>query len=268
MYSFSTSRTIALLIAIASVFPFISPIQLGSSGSSLFDTVPPAGWGVFLCATILIVWWAILVYRIVVAYLSLTYEGDGHIPKGTQATYGVVLTRLTRFLSAFRVRASETRRVRWQTTLTSAILVSAIIGIVGAVSIDSVVEIATQKRFVAPQTLDDWKAIIATAVFLVIFSPFVETLIMGATLEPFRKRWMGWPVLPFVSGVVWGLVHAVANHPYQLFSMIWLFFVLSTLYVRTRSQYSFWKTFGVVCMAHAVNNFLALFLVVLRQNLL
>ncbi len=268
MYSFSISRTIAFFVAIASIFPFITPLQLGASGSAVFDTVPPAGWGIFLCATMLLLWWAILVYRVVSAFLSLTYEGSGSTPKRNPSSEKSWFARIRHLVSGIHSKVAVAKRVSLRPTLKSTILVAAFIGVVGSVSIDSVLELVTHNRIVAPQNLGDWQTIIAATVFLVLFSPFVETLIMGATLEPFRRHWTGGPVLPLVSGFAWGLVHAFANHPYQFFSMIWLFFVLSTLYVHTRNQHSFWKTFWVVCTAHAGNNFLALFLIILRQNFL
>ena len=87
---------------------------------------------------------------------------------------------------------------------------------------------------------------------LVIFAPFIETLIMAAVLELMLRlrvppavaiglSSLGWAVAHSLQAPVWGLV------------IWWPFLIFSTLYV-TWSRRSAWAGVGIAFAVHALQN--------------
>ena len=90
-----------------------------------------------------------------------------------------------------------------------------------------------------------------TLLLLVVFAPFVETLIMAAALEilllALPPRWV-----VIVSAVGWGLAHSWAAPAWGLV-IWWPFLIFSTLYVTWRGQGRA-LAISIVFAVHALNN--------------
>lgn len=92
---------------------------------------------------------------------------------------------------------------------------------------------------------------LSTVMLLVLFAPFVETLIMAAALEILLL------VLPprfaiAVSSIGWGIAHSLAAPAWGLV-IWWPFLIFSTLYVTWRGQGRA-LAIGIVFAVHALNN--------------
>jgi hypothetical protein len=86
---------------------------------------------------------------------------------------------------------------------------------------------------------------------LVVFSPVVETLIMGGVLALLlRVLPARWAVV--LSALGWGAVHSLAAPIWGLI-IWWPFLVFSALYVTWR-QRSQWLALGVPMLVHALQN--------------
>lgn len=97
------------------------------------------------------------------------------------------------------------------------------------------------------------------AVFLlVVFSPVVETLIMGGVLL-ILLRFLPptWAVI--VSAIGWGIAHSTAATIWGLI-IWWPFFIFSTLFVVWRSR-SLWLAFAMPMVVHGLQNLLPALLV-------
>ena len=92
---------------------------------------------------------------------------------------------------------------------------------------------------------------LSTLLLLVVFAPFIETLIMAAALEILLL------VLPprfavIASSVGWGIAHSLAAPAWGLV-IWWPFLIFSTLYVTWRGQGRV-LAIGIVFAVHALNN--------------
>ena len=86
---------------------------------------------------------------------------------------------------------------------------------------------------------------------LVLFAPFVETLIMGGVLS-LLLRIANPTVAILLSAFGWGLAHSSQALGWGLV-IWWPFLIFSTLYVVWR-QRGFWLAIGVVTATHALQN--------------
>ncbi len=92
-----------------------------------------------------------------------------------------------------------------------------------------------------------WPAVFA----LVVFAPFVETLMMAGLIWLFER------VLPttgaiVASSIAWGAFHSTQALGWGLV-IWWPFLIFSTLYVVWR-QRGFWAGIGVASVTHALQN--------------
>ena len=92
---------------------------------------------------------------------------------------------------------------------------------------------------------------LSTLLLLVMFAPFIETLIMAAALEILLL------VLPprfavIASSLGWGIAHSLAAAAWGLV-IWWPFLIFSTLYVTWRGQGRV-VAIGIVFAVHALNN--------------
>jgi membrane protease YdiL (CAAX protease family) len=87
---------------------------------------------------------------------------------------------------------------------------------------------------------------------LVVFAPFVETLIMAAVLE--LILWLRVPpaVAIGLSALGWGVAHSLQAPAWGLV-IWWPFLIFSTLYV-TWSRRSTWAGLGMAFAVHALQN--------------
>lgn len=88
-------------------------------------------------------------------------------------------------------------------------------------------------------------------VLLVLFSPVVESLIMGGVLLVLlRLLPRTWAVL--VSAIGWGIAHSLAIPIWGLV-IWWPFLIFSTLFVVWRER-SLWLAFGMPMVVHGLQN--------------
>ncbi|MFL6783326.1 MAG: type II CAAX prenyl endopeptidase Rce1 family protein [Sphingomicrobium sp.] len=88
-------------------------------------------------------------------------------------------------------------------------------------------------------------------VLLVLFSPIVESLIMGGVLLVLlRLLPRTWAVL--VSAIGWGIAHSLAIPIWGLV-IWWPFLIFSTLFVVWRER-SLWLAFGMPMVVHGLQN--------------
>lgn len=93
---------------------------------------------------------------------------------------------------------------------------------------------------------------------LVIFSPVIETLIMGAVLLLLLRLFSPtWAIV--VSAVGWGIAHSTMAPTWGLV-IWWPFLVFSTLFVTWRSR-SLVLAFGIPMCVHALQNLLPALLI-------
>ena len=94
-----------------------------------------------------------------------------------------------------------------------------------------------------------WGALFA----LVVFAPFVETLIMAGVITVLRK-FLSDPLAIAASSLGWGVAHSLQALGWGLV-IWWPFLIFSTLYVVWR-QRGFWVAVLVVTAVHACQNLL------------
>jgi membrane protease YdiL (CAAX protease family) len=87
---------------------------------------------------------------------------------------------------------------------------------------------------------------------LVVFAPFVETLIMAALLELMLRLRVPPPAAILLSAAGWGIAHSLQAAGWGLV-IWWPFLIFSTLYV-TWSRRSAWAGVGIVFLVHALQN--------------
>ena len=90
------------------------------------------------------------------------------------------------------------------------------------------------------------------AIFLlVVFTPFLETLIMGGILV-LLQRFLNPAAAVITSALLWGVAHSLGALSWG-FAIWWPFLIFSTLFVVWR-QRGFWIAVGVVTATHALQN--------------
>ena len=107
---------------------------------------------------------------------------------------------------------------------------------------------------VAPQLAKpDFKGIsgITAIMLLVVFSPLVESLIMGGVLV-LLQRFLRPAGAIIASSLLWGVAHSLGALSWG-FTIWWPFLIFSTLFVVWR-QHGFWAGVGVAAAAHALQN--------------
>ena len=92
----------------------------------------------------------------------------------------------------------------------------------------------------------------AAIILLVLFAPFVETLIMAAALELMLRLKVPPAAAVLLSAIGWGAAHSMAAPAWGLV-IWWPFLIFSTLYV-TWSRRSIWRAVAVVTAVHALQN--------------
>ena len=123
-----------------------------------------------------------------------------------------------------------------------------------ALSIAGSLALAAIVGTVAPDLAKpDFKGISGgTAMFLlVVFSPLLESLIMGGVLV-LLQRFLQPAAAILTSSLLWGVVHSIGALSWG-FTIWWPFLIFSTLFVVWR-QRGFWAGIGVAAAAHALQN--------------
>ena len=86
-----------------------------------------------------------------------------------------------------------------------------------------------------------------------IFSPVVETLIMGTVLLVLLRFLPEWVAI-IVSAIGWGIAHSMLSPTWGM-AVWWPFLILSTLFVAWRKRSLFLAFLLPIC-AHALQNLL------------
>ena len=86
---------------------------------------------------------------------------------------------------------------------------------------------------------------------LVVFSPLIETLIMGGVLV-LLQRFLSPAASILTSALLWGILHSLGAPSWGL-AIWWPFLIFSTLFVVWR-QHGFWAGIGVAAATHALQN--------------
>jgi membrane protease YdiL (CAAX protease family) len=99
----------------------------------------------------------------------------------------------------------------------------------------------------------DFKGIsgVTALLLLVVFSPLVESLIMGGVLV-LLQRFLKPGAAILTSSLLWGVAHSLGALSWG-FTIWWPFLIFSTLFVVWR-QHGFWAGVGVAAAAHALQN--------------
>jgi len=146
------------------------------------------------------------------------------------------------FLKILPAPLREPRRV-WL-----AILIGWAMSLVGSIALAAIV------GQVAPEMAKpDFKGIsgVTALLLLVVFSPVVESMIMGGVLV-LLQRFLKPAAAIIASSLLWGVAHSLGALSWG-FTIWWPFLIFSTLFVVWR-QYGFWAGVGVAAAAHALQN--------------
>lgn len=214
----------------------------GAFSQSILRLMDDRPWLVVTAGAIGISIWLLLAISVVTKYLAWFFR-----PQGSEGT--------------------TTAGTEKYTTLYKLAGIAVASAVVGVMAIDGTIQAVTGKRIFPPRQLDTTEVLFYAIVLLVILSPLVETLAMLITLELGRRVCGSNLTLSLGSALVWGIWHGYANHPYQAPSMIWLFWIFSTLYLRSRSDgISRSAAYLWVTVVHGGNNLIALFLLVAASS--
>ena len=128
-----------------------------------------------------------------------------------------------------------------------AILVGVSLTLIGSVALSYLSQAAAPGLPTPEFPVKGWVALFA----LVVFAPFVETLIMAGFLSLFL-RFMRPAYAILLSAAGWGVAHSLQYIGWGLI-IWWPFLIFSTLYVVWR-QRSVWAAIGVATATHALQN--------------
>lgn len=129
-----------------------------------------------------------------------------------------------------------------------AILVGWLMSLVGSIALAAIVS------SIAPDMAKpDFKGIsgVTALLLLVVFSPLVESMIMGGVLVVLQ-RFLSPAGAILTSSLLWGVAHSLGALSWG-FTIWWPFLIFSTLFVVWR-QHGFWAGVGVAAAAHALQN--------------
>ncbi len=128
-----------------------------------------------------------------------------------------------------------------------AILTGYLLTIVGSLALSYVSQAAAPGLATPEFPIKGWLALFA----LVVFAPFVETLIMAGFLSLFL-RFMRPAYAVLLSAAGWGIAHSLQYIGWGLV-IWWPFLIFSTLFVVWR-QRGVWAGIGVAAATHALQN--------------
>lgn len=148
------------------------------------------------------------------------------------------------------------------------ILLCASAGFAGALAADGLVQLLSASLIMPSIALNTLPLVLGAALAFLVIAPATETLVMVLILEALRRLGLSGRNAALVSAAAWSGWHAFVNHPLQAPSILWLFWVLGTLYVRSRSSMSPVRAGVLVAGAHAGNNALAICFILGKQSML
>jgi len=156
------------------------------------------------------------------------------VPAGRQLSWGKPITWLPRPL-------------RQATSIWKTIVVAWLLAFPASILLAGVV------HFIAPNAKGpDFPVTGVTAIFLlVIFSPVLETLIMGGVLL-ILLRFVRPTYAVLISAIGWGMAHSFQAPIWGLI-IWWPFLIFSTVFVTWRSR-SLWAAFCLPMVIHGLQN--------------
>ena len=128
-----------------------------------------------------------------------------------------------------------------------AILIGYVLAFAGSIALSYLTRSVSPGLATPEFPMKGWVALFA----LVVFAPFVETLIMAGFLSLFL-RFMRPTYAILLSAACWGVAHSMQYIAWGLI-IWWPFLIFSTLYVVWR-QRGVWAGIGVAAAAHALQN--------------
>ena len=96
---------------------------------------------------------------------------------------------------------------------------------------------------------------------LAIFSPVVETLLMGGVILLLLRVMPAWGAV-IASAILWGIAHSLLA-PWWGAVIWWPFLIFSTLFVTFRAR-GLWPAFGAAAVTHMLQNGIPALLIVLK----
>lgn len=143
-----------------------------------------------------------------------------------------------------------------------AILVGWLMSLVGSLALAAIVS------SIAPDLAKpDFKGIsgVTALLLLVVFSPLVESMIMGGVLVVLQ-RFLSPAGAIIASSLLWGVAHSLGALSWG-FTIWWPFLIFSTLFVTWRSR-GLLAAFAVPAIAHGLHNLPSAFLVAYHPDLI
>lgn len=138
---------------------------------------------------------------------------------------------------------------------------------VGASVLDTIVSAAIGKQIVAPIRIADISTFLWIALNLVVVSVLIETVMAVAILYALDRLFQKPQISFCVSVGFWAALHAYSNSPVQALSAAWMFSIFLLSYRRAFAVAGRGYPWFVLFCMHALNNLLALSLIVLNQCL-
>jgi hypothetical protein len=213
--------------------------------SLLADTLMPYPMTESLVLGALLGIWAICVFFVMWRYFSVLHEDYKLIPITPDE---------------IRVAAENAHLVHKSYMIPVG---AGVTSFLGALSIVGILQV--KLAIVIPNLkINSTADISALLISQILLSPLVETLLSVGLLEICR-RWINSKIkIVIIFGIFWAALHAYLD-PLYFFSTIWMFFIFSDLYLRSRDNFSVLKAGLLMWIAHLVNNFLAFFIVLFRM---
>jgi len=147
--------------------------------------------------------------------------------------------------------------------LALVILGASITSYLGATAIIGVLQFLWKKIFPVP-IIHNEQELWTLFIVHVFASPLLETVILAAALEFARKYIDRNYIICALAAITAGVLHEAVGANY-FFIIAWLFWIFSDLYLELRDRISAWKAATAMGVAHFINNFIWLGMVMLRQ---
>ncbi|MEW6706254.1 MAG: CPBP family glutamic-type intramembrane protease [Pseudomonadota bacterium] len=253
-------QAIALLLALISLAPFVAPFARTNEPSAIWHIARLAWWSLVGVGMLALIWMNVV--NIAARLFLASVEGT----RTALPARGRLLRFLLQGWMVPRRSSDSGARLVRPLGRFSLVVLAGLLGALGALSADALIEIVTNSRIVAPEELNTWGKLVGAVVVFVVLSPLLETLVMAGLFRLLGKVSTDQILLSVVSALAWGLLHAATGHPAQFPSMVWLFWILSMLYLRLRSVHGFREAVTGTCLAHALNNAIALAVIVVGQR--
>lgn len=145
------------------------------------------------------------------------------------------------------------------------VFASAWTAFVGCAAVNGLIEYFGNQRILAPTDIRSLSSFGQTFLSLAILDPLIETVVVVVLCALLRKALASNTQVVFSGVALWSLLHGLLGVWWQVPSMAWLFLILIGTYCGLSGVWSVQKRFLTLYAVHALNNSLALGLILLRQ---